>query len=252
LSFTTYSAAFKYSVKQADRVIWNEAEMVAKQILSAAIALHSDIESDALAQLDTDKSQEVVSTSPQGGTWDESNYIFQVASADNDRFMQRVKGFMRQQYYRGMIDLVVDEYLLQEAEYLLAQGAGNSANTQFQAMGLDPVGTTESIVSGDYMGMGYAFEKGTIGMVDWIPNLNRQGFGDTFKNGGLYTTIPDPLGSGLTFAVHEYATGADNNSTYGATQDVDIEVEISVDIAFEEAPQSTANASPIFKFGVQS
>ena len=79
--------------------------------------------------------------------------------------------------------------------------------------------------------------------------LNRQGFGDTFTNGGAYRTIADPLGSGLTFAVHEYATGADNESNGAETQDIDIEVEVSIDLAPVKAPTSTSNLTPIVKAG---
>ena len=74
-------------------------------------------------------------------------------------------------------------------------------------------------------------------------------FGDTFQNGGAYRTIADPLGSGLTFAVHEYASGADNESAGSETQDVDIQVEISIDLAPVKSIMSTSNASPIFKAG---
>jgi len=66
----------------------------------------------------------------------------------------------------------------------------------------------------------------------------------------LASTIDDPLGSGLKFAVHQYAAGADNEGAAGETQDVDVEVEISLDVAFAKAPMSTSNASPIFKTGI--
>jgi hypothetical protein len=53
----------------------------------------------------------------------------------------------------------------------------------------------------------------------------------------------------MTFAVHEYATGADNDGAGSETQDVDIEVEVSVDLGPLKAPMSTSNASSIFKAG---
>jgi len=251
VSFTIYAADFTYSIKGADRTIWDLADQVAKQIRSAAIALHSAIETALLARLNTYKTQSVISTSPKSGTWDSTNYIFQVLNADKDLWMQKVKGFMREQYYRGMpFDAVVDEYMYQLGEHLIQQGQGNSTNLGWQATGLMADVTEELTTDSGYLGMGYIFPQGTIGIIPWIPKLNRQNYGDPGKIGGLYTTIPDPLGSGLQFAVHEYFSGADNEDAAGETQDINVNVELSIDLAPVEEAMSTANASPIVKFGL--
>jgi len=255
VTFTTTSAAFKYSAKGADRTIWQVAEQVAQQIRSASIALHDQIETTLLAGLNTNKNQSVISTTPRSGTWDNTNYIFQIPAADRERWMQRVKGFMREQYYKNsMFEVILDEYLWQEGEFNLQQGAGNSSNLAWQGNGLDAgiSPTQELTLDSGYDGMGYIFPVGSIGILPWIPQLNRQGFGSAGANGGLYTTIQDPLGSGLTFAVHEYMSGADNNAAAGETQDVDVQVELSIDLGPVIAPMTTANASPINKFGIQS
>lgn len=252
-SFTTYTADFDYSIKEADRNIWALAEIVSKQIYSAVIALHSSIETAALATLNTNKSQVVVSTSPRSGAWDSSNYIFQIAATNKEYWMQKVKGFMREQYYKSQVDAIVDEYLYQEAERILNQGAGNATNLSWQSalgMKLGETPTQELTLDAGYVGMGYVFPLGTIGVLPWIPRLNQEGYGDIGANGGFYTTMPDPLGSGLTFAVHQYQEGADNESASGETQDIDVHTEISIDLSFIKAPMSTANASPIFKFGL--
>ena len=89
-----------------------------------------------------------------------------------------------------------------------------------------------------------------IGVLDWIPDKNKENFGDPFKVGGLYTTMQDPFGSGLTFAVHQRAEAADNDDTSGETQDIDIHTEISIDLAPIVATTSTSNESSVFKFGV--
>lgn len=256
LSFTTYAADFTYSKKATDRVIWAEAEMVSAQMLSAIIDLHSAIETALMTNLNTNKSQVERYTAAgsgtlRSGTWDATNYILQIANSDYDLWMQRSKGFMREQYYRdGQFETIVDETLNQKAEYLIQQGQGNSVNFGWQALGLMGDVTQELTLDAGYVGMGYIFPVGSIGIVPWIPRMNRQGFGDPGAAGGFYTSMPDPLGSGLTFAVHEYYEGADNNSAAGETQDVNVHVEISVDLAPLVAPMSTANASPLFKFGV--
>ena len=248
-TYTTYSADFKYSVKQGDRNVFEIGEMVAAQVRSAAIALHASIETALMTNLSTNKSQAVVSTSPQSGTWDDSNYLFGVNAADSDYYFQQLKMFMFEQYYTGMFDVINNVRAQAVAQRLAQQGQGNQTNLGWQIDGMNMVPSTELTNETGYDWMSYVIPEGTIGILPWIPTLNRSGFGDTFANGGAYRTISDPLGTGLQFAVHEYATGADNDSAAGETQDVDIEVEISVDLAPVIAPMSTSNASPIFKSG---
>jgi hypothetical protein len=237
-------------MKGADRNIWNLAEQIAKQTLSAVIDLHGTLESYFLAQLNTNKTQSVISLTPKSGTWDATNFIFQVANADANRKYQRVRGFMREQYYGGVFDAVIDEYFAQEYEYLMQQGAGNSANLAWQVANIQPEVSQEITSDSGYLGMGYVFPRGTVGFVDWIPRMNRDGFGDIFQTGGRYSKMKDPLGTGLNFAVHQYASAADNNSAAGETQDIDVQVEISLDVAFVIAPFGTSNLSSVVKFGM--
>lgn len=252
-SFTTYAVDFTYSLKSADRTIWELADIVAKQLRSAAIALHASIETALLARLNTYKSQVVTSLTPKSGTWDATNFIFQVLGTDSTLWMQKIKGFMREQYYRGVgFDAIVDEYLYQLGEHLVQQGQGNSTNLGWQATGLSVDVTEELTTDAGYLGMGYIVPQGTIGILPWIPKLNRQNYGTPGAVGGLYTSMPDPLGSGLQFAVHEYYVAADNQAAAGETQDVNVNVELSIDLAPVEDVMSTANASPIFKIGLLS
>lgn len=250
LSFVTRGRTFKYSLKQADKSVFQLAEMLAVQIRSAAIDLHSTLETYFLGLLNTNKTQVVTSATPKSGVWDGTNHIFQIANAYSTRPFQKIRGFMREQYYQGELDAIVEEFLMQEAEHLIQQGQGNATNTGWQFNGLGLGVSEELTTDAGYLGMGYVFPTGTVGFVDWIPQLNRQNFGDTFQVGGKYRTMPDPLGSGLTFAVHEIAAGADNNATYGELQDVDVNYEITIDVAFLKAPMSTSNLSPIVKFGL--
>jgi hypothetical protein len=140
---------------------------------------------------------------------------------------------------------VHSEAFQQLANYLIQQGQGNSENLFWQLDGLMGFNSQEIATVG-YTGSGYIFEEGTVGIMPWIPKLNLDGYQDEV---GKYFSIPDPLGSGLTFAVHEYKARADNHAAAGERQDVNVEVEISVDLAPVIAPMSTANASPVFKAG---
>jgi len=250
LSFVTRGRTFKNSVKQGDKSVFSLAEALAVQLRSAAIDLHGTLETYFLGLLNTNKTQVAVSLTPKSGSWDATNYLFQIANANKDRAFQKVRGFMREQYYQGELSAIVDEYFMQEAEHLIQQGQGNSTNLGWQFNGLNLGVTEELTTDAGYNGMGYVFPSGTVGFIDWIPSKNREGFGNTFQLGGRYRSMPDPLGSGLVFAVHELAAGADNSATYGESQDIDIVYEITIDVAFLKAPMSTSNLSPIVKFGL--
>lgn len=249
-TFTTYTANYGYSLKEADRTIWEMAEIQSKQILSAIIALHEDIETGLVAWMNTNKSQVVQSITPRSCGWDNVNFKAVITNSDYSRWMQRIKGFMREQKYKGVYQAVIDEVLYQEGEYLVQQGQGNSTNLGWQAMDLNGDVSQNITVDVGSTGSGFIFPFGTVGILPWIPKLNRMGFGDAGANGGFYTTLQDPFGTGLTFAVHERYVAADNHSTSGETQDVNVFVEISVDLAPLKALMSTSNASPIFRFDV--
>lgn len=249
-TFTTYTANYGYSLKEGDRTIWELAEIQSKQIMSAIIALHEDIESGLVTWMNTNKSQVVQSLTPRSCGWDGTNFKALITNSDYTRWMQRVKGFMREQKYKGTYQAIIDEVLYQEGEYLVQQGQGNSTNLAWQAMDLNGYVSQNITVASGSTGSGFIFPFGTVGIIPWIPQLNRKGFGDAGLAQGFYTTLEDPFGTGLQFAVHERYVAADNESSSGETQDVNVYVEISVDLAPIKALMSTANASPIFLFDV--
>ena len=248
-TYTIYAQKFKWSIKSADKDMFTLADHIAAQYRSAFIDWHERVETALLASLDTNRSQAVVSATPQAGTWDASNYWFGVAQAEDDFYFQRIQAFMNEQYYGQPFEVVNNIGAAIRMAQIGQQGQGNATNLGWQIPGLNAVTSTGFANETGYDYMSYIFKQGTIGLLAWIPPKNREGFGNVFQNGGLYSTMPDPLGSGLTFAVHQYATAADN-ATPAETQDIDIEVEISCDLAPFYAPETTSNANPVFKVGL--
>ena len=253
VSYTITSAAFSYSIKTADKNVFNEAEIIAAQMRSAAIAMHQDIETDLITDLGTDKSQVVISTSPASGSWDATNYIFGVANANKSQYFQYLRMFMLEQYYTGNLWAINNIPAGAQYEYLAQQGQANQTNLGWQILGFGATTTTGLANSAGYEQMSYILPEGGVGILPWIPEKNRLGHGDSpFQVGGQYSTIADPLGTGLVFAVHQYAAGADNSATFGETQDVNVYVEFSIDLAPVTAPMSTSNLSPVFLAGLLS
>lgn len=248
-SYTIYAQKFKYSIKQADKDIFNAGEMLAAQFRSAFIDWHERVETALISSLDTNRSQAVVSVTPQSGTWDASNYWFGVANGEDNFYFQRIQAFMKEQYYPGELSIINNIGASIRMAQIGQQGQGNATNLGWQIPGLTSYTSTGFANESGFEYMSYIFKQGTIGILPWIPTLNRQGFGNIFQEGGLYSTMSDPLGSGLTFAVHQYANAADN-ATPAETQDIDIQVEISCDLAPFYAPETTSNANPVFKVGL--
>lgn len=251
LSFITRGQKFKYSLKQADRdSVYSLLEMNAKQFMSAIGNLHDTLETYYLTWLNTNRSQ-VVNT-PSIGTWDGTNFIYGVADGDQNLMFQQFKGFMREQYYKGQMQLVSNEFITQKGEYLSMQGGQNSANLGWQLSDINNFASTEVSNETGFQGQGFILPYGTVGLESWIPEMNKAGHGSPFQTGGAYYSIDDPFGTGLRFAVHEYAVGADNQTLAGESQDIDINVEITIDTAPVKAIETTANSTPIYKVGVKT
>ena len=249
LAFVTRTESFKYSIKQADRDgVFTLQEMIGKRMLSAMDNLVDVYETYYLAWLNTNKSQ-VVNT-PSLGTWDGTNFIYGVDDGDQEIMFQRFKGFMREQYLKGEMQLVSNEFVTQKGEYLSQQGGGNSTNLGWQLSNITNYASSELANFTGYQGQGYIIPVGTVGLETWIPRINREGYGMPNEIGGAYYKIDYPRIPGLTFAVHEYAVASDNQAAAGESQDINFQVEVSLDSAPVKAIESTTNSSPIYKVGV--
>lgn len=248
LTWVTRSRAFKMSLKMGDRNEESWQEMFANRLLSAIMDLHSDIETYAVAWLNTNKSQVVKSLTPKNVTWDATNYIAKVTAADVNWFAQYAKSFMSQQWYTGAIDAIADARLYALMNQLAAQGTANATNLGFQFSGIEFIESIDDLTNATGVeASAYLMPKDSVGIIPWIPNANRNNVKEGIYE---YSNIEDPLGSGLQFAVHRYTAGADNSGTFGETQDVNMFYEVSVDFSCVAADISTANESPIYKIGL--
>jgi len=65
----------------------------------------------------------------------------------------------------------------------------------------------------------------------------------------IYGSILNPV-DGLQYAIHSYEQRANGTSVNGYTQDVLTEVEVSLDVALQHAPLSTAGETPLMAFAL--
>ncbi|MNH38005.1 hypothetical protein D3C79_989760 [compost metagenome] len=87
--------------------------------------------------------------------------------------------------------------------------------------------------------------EGMFGALPWIPSQNRKGVGDYNSVLGGFGVFTDPFGTGLEFAVHGYSERADTSAQNGDTQDVVLQMEVSIDICPKVAPLSQAATETI-------
>lgn len=245
-SWATYGDKFTTSMKRSDGNIFSDAQLMANEIDNAVKNINESIDAAALAYFATNKSG--VNVADKNGAFNGTNDCWEVALANKGRFFQYIQSMLKQNYYKGGSDAILDEIAFAEAQYLAAQGAGNSTNQSFQFGGMsfhEAIGLADGNYTG---GFGYVVPEGTIGAVDWIPSQNRMGHGDYDSVLGGYGSMVDPI-SGLTLAVHGYTARGDTSSAGGAAQDDVSEWEISVDLSLNHSPINVTDETTIFEVG---
>ncbi len=247
LAWSTFGDKAQTSLKRSDNNIFSDAQILANELENMFKNIYEGMDASALAHLATNKTG--INAATKGGTFNGLNDAFEIATADINRFLQHGKSMLRQNYYSGGADVILDPLLYVEAEFLAQQGAANNTNYGFQFSGLN-ISESVQLADANYaLGAGYFIPEGTIGVVDWIPAQNRSGYGDLESYVGGFSSIVDPI-SGMTFALHGYQNRANTAASGGDTQDVVMEWEISVDLSFNNTPLSVATESTIFETGV--
>jgi|GEM_PF-5577433 len=235
---------FKVSYKQADNNQFGYDEILQHNLKNALLNLYEDISAYAVSWLDANKSQVGVDSLMDFD--DTTNFQFDNVAADKDLFFDYLKASMRTNKYRPVLDVVGDQRNSALYRKLAANGTMNADNTAFQLPGLDYVEEEQIALSAN--GLAYAWQKGMAGMTTWNEPLNRRGQGEPGANEGFFTTMADPILGGMVHDLHIQRSIADTSGSAGNVQDVVDEYEITTIFTAQAAFESTADASPIFKF----
>jgi len=252
-SWATSSDTFANTLKQGDNNVFSNTEMLVSEFDNSFLNFNSGFETDATNFLFSGRSGVNIGT--QQGTFDATDDVFQVTEADlGTRWMQVVASNMEVNKYRGPLDIYCDTVAFDLFKYQANQGPSNSANLSFQftdgqnkfihSIELGALGA--GLVGAYSKGFCIAVPRGTVAALPWIPIQNRAGHVD---EEGTYGTIINPA-DGLPYALHTYKERNDGTATGGYTQDVNTEFEISLDVAFEKAPLSTATESTLQAFAL--
>ena len=246
LTWTPYVASITVSEKRHGNNYYSKVDALAAELEGVFQALHDDIETDMIANLETNKTG-VNNGSAFMGTWDSVNDIYEIAQASKTNYYNYIKTIMRENKYRGELYAVQNVAAMAVMDEQVAQGSGNSTNLQYNYTGLQFLESTALTVTSDYHILSYVAEPSSVGVLDWIEPLNRRG---QIAGEKEWTTMQDPFGFGWTWQVFYTRACADTSGSAGATQDLTETWEISIDLALVKAPLSTANETPIYKFGL--
>ena len=253
LSWTTYSETFSISLKQADNNVFSFEEMYASSLNNAFLNLIARLDAGFVAALVADKTQ--YNAGGGNGSVNSTDDVYEIPLTESNYFFQNAKQTLWFNLFRGDIIGIVDDKAFGLMQRLAAQGSANATNFGFQFAGMSILGTTRTVLGTGYNGSGLFFENGLVAVIPWIPKQNRDGNIDpeTLPHDfiGQYGKIEIPQFPGVQFAVHAYAVREDNGSYGGYTQDVTLQFEVSLDLAYQSAPLSSLRgASDSVVYGV--
>lgn len=248
-SWTTRNDKFASTLKIADNKIWTKEAIASNELFNSLLNLTAGQETAAAAALFAGRSG--VNVAVTDGVFDAVDDVFKITeSTHGDGAMSITKMVMRINEWSGNYTVVCDPISFRKFEAQANQGAGNSTNTAFQFGGvefiLDPslYAAGNGLVGAYTKGFWMVVPEGTIAGLPWIPVQNRMGVD---RKVASYGNLMNPI-DGTQVAVHSYEVSADGTSKGGFTQDVVDETELSLDMAYEIAPLSTANETPVQAF----
>jgi len=252
ITWTTYNDEFSISMKQGDNNMFGYEEQLDNELENVIGNFAEGFESAAVSHLFTNRSGVNIATVE--GAFDATDDVFDITEATNgDRALQITKSIMDINKYRGQYTVFCDTVSFNKFQFQANQGSGNTANLTFQFGGATYVHSPDlnALAAGlstpRTKGFWIAVPVGTIAVLPWIPIQNRQG--RDFGNEGIYGSLINPV-DGLDYASHIWFEGADETASNGYTQDILFQHEISIDLAFENAPLTNANETTLQAFAL--
>jgi hypothetical protein len=252
LTWSTFSEPFSISIKQADNNVFSFAEMYAATMRNAVLNLISRADAWFVAAAVADKTQ--VNNGGGNGSFNATDDNYENPLAEMNYFFQNARAMMEFNELGGALTMIADSKAYVLAQRLMEQGSANATNYGFQFMDTTVLGTNRTILGSTFGGSALVFPDGLVAAVPWIPKQNRKPLDPVkaLEYNGDYGQIEIPELPGIPIAIHAYAERADNGSYGGYTQDLTLQVELSIDLAYASSPLSTfrgSNDSVVYTVG---
>ncbi len=249
LTWITYTANVEVQHKRFYNNEVARLKATANDFYNAEISILDDVETYLMAYCEANRTGvNALNTVNSRNTWVGGGVdIVQVANANMNRFYNLARADMKTNKYKGQIMEIHDSQWTAEQAYYQAQGAANSANTEFQFKGFDSYTSDAILPSGYYGHLHYLIPVHGVAILDWTSQLNRDGRKEGDSEWGTYQSLVYP---GLDMQLFKKTACSDTTADGGSKQDLVETHELSLTFAVTKAPLSTANETPIFKYGL--
>lgn len=252
LSWTTYSATFSTTLKQADSSTFSFQEQFNNEIRQKVIDFADGF--DAVSSTFLFNNRSGVNVAAVKGAFLNTDDVYRITDSTfgQDAIMITKVVMDINKYQKMQIAIICDSYAYTTFLRQAAQGAQNATNQSFQFNGVyfihdASLGAKAAALNVAYnKGFWLAVPEDHVAVVDWIPKQNRNPQETTVS---MYSNLRNPV-DGLLYAAHSYETRADGTSVNGEKQDVVTQMELSIDLAFAVAPSSTTDETPIMAFAL--
>jgi hypothetical protein len=248
VTWATKGFTIMTSEKQFDNNYYSQAQAFANDLYNGMLDAHEDLETAAVAFLEANKTGVNIGSAFMG-TFDGSADIFDISVTNKTRYYNYLKTIMRENKYRGELNVIQNVAADAVMWEQMAQGMANSDNQQYQYRDLNFIESNYVTTASDYLINSYVIPSHAIALLDWIPPLNVRG-----KKEGAYewTTMGDIFGLPITWSVFKTTECASTVSTGGDTQDLVTKYEVTCDFGFVAAPITVSTESVIYKFGLKT
>lgn len=211
--------------------------------------LHESLEDDNLAFLEANKSASNAGTLNTFNTVDDQ---MQTALANTDEYIGWIDAEMRQNKFSGAIFNIHTLGKIDALKAkLMAQGAGNQTNQQWQFGRQRFFGSTQMDAPTGASGASYVIEPGTVALLNWVTPGYRKGY----QNGDeMWSVFTDPRFPGIEWEMKVTESCADLSSSYGTGYEATpvVSVVISASFANMSAYDSTGTDSGIYKYALMT
>lgn len=255
LTWSTFSETLGINMQVGMDNVFDTMTLLDHQIMEKQRILRERIGRQIVSTLYSNRTQAApVTTSIRNMGWNAANFAFENTADQVNLFYENAASVMRQNKYYDKLDVIADPITYKQARFSQFQGADNSQNLSYQYQNYNPDGIMEHSSLGNEIATNYTtgvalvLPYAAFAVIPWIPKINRDGYGDYDSYNGGWGVLPDATGVGLTYAVRARATATDTSGNGGTVQDIHIDMELSVDIAINVAPISTANETPVYEF----
>jgi len=251
-TWSTYLDKFKMSLKQSDNSLYDAQEQMNQEISNVISNFMEGYETASTNYLFANRTHVNIATA--NGSFNATDYVFEIAEAKQDRAIQIAKIAMDANKYPAGATYFCDSISYAHFEFIASQGASNQTNLSFQFGNVVFVHSVElgdlagALVSAYSKGFWIVVPTGTVATLPWIPKQNRVGNSE-FAPLSVYTNLINPVDN-ENYAMHYYSVASDSSAENGYTQDVDTQYEVSQDLAFMKAPLTVAGETTFLAFGI--